>query len=66
MSRNFFEMALIFGGKFTGQLESNNKRGKIRSKKNLWKEVYGQTNTYSNVKVTSKQFLHQLSQVQNH
>ena len=66
MSRNFFEMALIFGEKFTGQLESNNKRGKIRSKKNLWKEVYGQTNTYSNVKVTSKQFLHQVSQVQNH
>lgn len=41
-------MALIFGEKITGQLESNNKRGKIRSKKNLWKEVYGQTNTYSN------------------
>ena len=35
MSRNFFEMALMFGEKFTGQLESNNKRGKIRSKKNL-------------------------------
>ena len=66
MFRNFFEMALIFGEKFTGQLESDNKRGKIRSKKNLWKEVYSQTNTYSNVKVTSKQFLHQLSQVQNH
>lgn len=53
MSRNFFERALIFGEKFTGQFESNNNRGKIKSKKNFWEEVYGQTNTYSNVKVTS-------------